>query len=151
MILPSAREDGGARAEELPGQVHVDGRAPIGECHLGRRGIALDAGIGHEDVERAEALEHGREQRVDLLFVRDIGLERQRLAAFGGDRRHRCLGARAVALEVQGHRRAGAAQGERDRAADAAAGAGHEGRLALQAQMDVGHRPRCGGVSAAAA
>jgi len=43
--------------------------------------VALHAGIGDEDVEPAEMLDGGAKHRDDLVFVRDIGFERERVGA----------------------------------------------------------------------
>ena len=81
MILPAAQEtslrtprrlnsrDRLAGAQELAGQVDADHRVPLLERHLLEGRVLLQAGVGDQDVDRAERLEHPGEHRLDLILL----------------------------------------------------------------------------------
>ena len=103
-----------------------------------------DAGIGDEDIEPPEGLDHLPERGLDLIFLADVGRDGDRLAAGLADLGERVLG--RVGLPVDDRDLAaflGKPLGRR--LADARPGAGDRGHLALQPT----HRPppkgtRCG-------
>jgi hypothetical protein len=97
--------------------------------------VARDTGVVDDDGERPElalgALDHG----VHLLLIGDVAHHDEALAPEFldlGD--HRGAG-RLVGEVVDGHVGARGRQGQGDAAADAAAGAGHEGRPAGKVQF----------------
>ena len=48
------------------------------ERHLLEARVLLQAGVVDQDVDRAEALEHPGEHRLDLVLLTDVGLNRDR-------------------------------------------------------------------------
>ena len=65
--------------------------APFRRILLHDGAATADADIVVEEVETAEALEHGRDQRLALAVVGDVGGMRGGRAAFGFDHRDRAL------------------------------------------------------------
>jgi hypothetical protein len=96
MILPSARDFGArsatqelayclAGAQKLPGQIDVDNGLPLRQRHLVKWRVALQPGIGDDDVERAETRARLVEHRDDLRLVRHVGAQRDRPSPACGD------------------------------------------------------------------
>ncbi len=110
---------------------------PILVGHPRDQRVARDAGVVDQDVQLAALFDH----RVDDLLhagrvghVAGIDLGR---AAGGADRVGR-LGQLVDAASDAGHVGAGAGQRQRDRASDAARGAGDNRGVALQIDLQVG-------------
>ena len=70
-----------AGTEEVPGQIHRDDTVPLVERHVFEPGILLQAGVVHEDVDRAKFVEHPAEHRADVVFLRDVRLVGEDAAA----------------------------------------------------------------------
>ena len=73
-------------AQELSRQIDAEDLVPLLEGHVDGARVALDAGVGDEDVDRPERLQRLLEERLDIVRLRDIGLNDDRLAAFVFDR-----------------------------------------------------------------
>ena len=118
---------------------HVDlvDEVPIGLCHLLERDIAQDAGVVDQDVELAPRVDRGLD---DLIAVLDGVVVGDRLAAFlfdlgddlVGRRRGLAFAGEAAAEVVDDDLRASRREQQRVRAAEAAAGAGHDCYLAVE-------------------
>jgi hypothetical protein len=90
-ILPTAFETPGTGPEELAHrrsrrkkstcQVDIDDGLPVCEGHILDGGRSLNTGIGHKDVQCAEAVHGLGHHCPDLIFTRDIGFDRDCLAA----------------------------------------------------------------------
>ena len=104
---------------------------PVGQSHLGDRRHDADAGIGHHDVEPAEALlgvaDHARPRRLVAHVMAYV----VRLAAGLDDALDDALAQRIVDVGHQ-HRRALARQGFGTGLADAGGAAGDDGDLARE-------------------
>ncbi len=122
----------GLAAQELPGQVDVDDRAPVLDGHLQRGGVLLQAGVGHQHVEATQGVHRSREQLLHLVGFAHVGLERDRGAPGRLDLRHGVGSTVLVGAVVDGHLRTGAPEGDRHALADPAAGAGHEHAVARE-------------------
>ena len=124
----------GARGEEGGGEVGVDGRAPAIEPEPGDGHVlgGPDAGVGHARVEPAERLDGGRDERVGLRLVAQVGLQRD-AAELRGER----LGGLAVAVVVEGDEGALGGQLARDGRADPARGARDERGRAGESEIHV--------------
>ncbi|MNI83108.1 hypothetical protein D3C73_1398860 [compost metagenome] len=83
--MPVEDAQGGAGAEELPGEVDADHVVPVGERHVHGWRVFLQAGIGHQDVQGAEGFEGFYEQVFDVLFLRHVRAYGDRAATLGGD------------------------------------------------------------------
>ena len=119
-----ARRD---RPRHVPGRVDrepVHGAPALEGDLLGRRD-ELAAGVVDEDVDAAEALERGVDQRLDLLGLAHVGRHGEALGAERLHGRPRLL-QRLRAAAADHHRRAVAGQRERGRAPDPGAAAGDE-------------------------
>ena len=121
-----------AAAQELAGQIDRDDGAPILESHIDEIRVALYAGIGDEDVEPAEMLDRGAEHRDDLIFVRDIGLERERVGTGLPNLRNNGIGGLGMSDVIDADIRAGRTQRQGDAAADAGIRTRDERLLPLQ-------------------
>ena len=55
-----------ARAQELAGEVHTDDEVPVRERHVVNVGVALQAGVVDQDVQRPEGVDHLLEHRLHL-------------------------------------------------------------------------------------
>lgn len=75
-----------ADAKELPGQVDADHRIPLRQRHGGKGRVALQAGVGDQDIDCSELADHARGHRIDLVLLQDVGLVRVGAAAAGADR-----------------------------------------------------------------
>ena len=103
---------------------------PVGEGELLDRVHDLDAGIGDEDIDRAERLDRARDAVIDLVFLGHVHAD-----ADGSLGAAELLGGRhgAILVEIGNHHAAARldiALG--DFMADAARGAGDEGNLAVE-------------------
>ena len=92
MILPRAFEceDGSLRkelfdplagAEKLASQVDVDDGAPLLQRHLGYSCIALQAGIGDQNIQPAERVDELRKHGLHVALFGHVGLQDDRMAA----------------------------------------------------------------------
>src|SRR5579872_6909238 len=133
-----------AATQELAGQVDRDNRVPVGQRHLGKGRVALQPGIGDQDVDATKPLDMGAEHRLDLGLVRDIGPDRDGVAAAPADVRGGCLGLLGPADIIDRHVGPGGAETERDGEADPRIGAGHQRLLPNQRPPHSGARiSRC--------
>src|ERR1700733_4775983 len=78
---PKKFTDGALRGEELACEVHVHHGIPVGERHVDELRVLLQVGIRDHDIHRAETLDQRVEHGIDIGFVRDVGLDRDGLAA----------------------------------------------------------------------
>ena len=111
--------------QEWRGQVGVDYVVPVGALHAHDQLIAGDAGIVDQNVDLAEARDHGLRDGLDLLFIADVELERRRLAAFAVDLVGQLLQLLLIA-GAQRHLRARLGQHQRARAANALRRSGYQ-------------------------
>ncbi len=94
---------------------------PVLLGQLRERCVLLQSGVGDQDVDRAESLDGLGEQRLDVVLLGDVRLDRDGAAAGGLALAHGLGRALRVAVIVDHDRRA--ALGERDGAALAETGA----------------------------
>jgi hypothetical protein len=94
------------RREEEPEDVQVELLVEVLLGDVFERRELVDAGIVHQDVERAERLLRLGEQALDVRLSRDIGLHRNGLAALAGDLGHHAVGAVLAGGVVDDDRRA---------------------------------------------
>jgi hypothetical protein len=59
----------------IPRKVHIDHILPLLQCHLVHVGIQLYGGVGHANIDPAEALQHAIEHGLYISFAGDISLE----------------------------------------------------------------------------
>lgn len=52
---------------------HCSSVVPLLQRHRVERGIALQAGVADDDVQRAELRDGGGEHPLDVLFLADVG------------------------------------------------------------------------------
>jgi hypothetical protein len=125
-----------------------------GDVEPGQAAGVEVAGVVDEHVDAAEALDRVGRDRGGGRGVGDVGAVGDRLAAGGHDLVGDALGEAHVAAAVAGEHVAevvddhlGATLGERQRvcAAEAAAGAGHDRHLSVEAQL-LSHRPVLSGL-----
>ena len=144
IILPAARlisgctprfrnSHGFAHAQKLAGQVHVDDFLPLGQRHISKSRIDLNAGISHQNVQGAEVLDGLAEHGLHLVFLAHVGLQGEGFAAGGGNVGHHGVGARGIADVVDDHRSAAGGQGFGHGQADARAGSGNQSNLVGEA------------------
>ncbi|KIU01461.1 hypothetical protein QU38_01510, partial [Staphylococcus aureus] len=124
-------------AEERAGEIDGDGVVPAGLGDGGGgTGVADDAGIVVGDVEPAVSLDRERDQRPRIVLGAHVAGERHGLAAGGLD-----LGdeARKLGLAPGADHHLGALRREQfgGGAADAGAGTGDDGDLALKAPVMI--------------
>src|SRR5690606_32796278 len=122
---------GGADGAEDARYVDGDHLVPAGWVAVRHVAGDVDAGVGEEDVDAAEALEGGGDHGVDLLGTGEVGGEDEGLRpGRGGD------GGEPVG-RAGGEGEAGALAAEHpgERAADAGAGAGDERDLAPERRL----------------
>src|SRR6201999_1470127 len=78
---------GGDRAQVVAAQVggdHLVEELDVGLEHV-LDGVADEAGVAEHDVQAAEGVERGGDQRVDLVLPGHVGADGDRLAAAGPD------------------------------------------------------------------
>src|SRR5690606_21557760 len=126
--------------EEVAADVHVNGLLEgrqIGVQDV--RELRVGGGVVDQDVEAAELLADLREHGLDLLHLADVAGDRSGLAAGSVDG----VGNRLATVDLAAgndHVRALLGQQLGDGFADAAAGAGNEGDLAVEVeQVGLGH------------
>ncbi len=122
-------QHGRAGAYQAPGrrQVHPHHGVPVPGLDMRhRRQLAQRPGVVDQDVQPAEAVEHGGANRVQPGAVLQIERQQRRRAAHGANGVVRFLQA-ALGARHQHDMRAAPAQLDRRRGADAAAGARHQG------------------------
>src|SRR6266446_10015787 len=73
--------DGFTGAQELAGEIHIEDELPVGQRHLVNGGVLLQTGVVDKNVNGAELLNHLLEHRLHVLFLSDIGLVRESIAA----------------------------------------------------------------------
>jgi hypothetical protein len=118
-----------AAHEESAADIGGEDLVPSGEVEVEHRGRGITHGrAAHEDVEAAEGLRRALDRGLGVGFSGDVAGDRNR--ALPREAR-RLLGALQVDVEA-GDFRAGLGEGDRDRAADAAAGAGDDCGLAAE-------------------
>lgn len=98
-------------------------------------GVSLKSGVVDEHVDRAEFLDGGREHRLDLRLIGDVGRDRKCAYATLLDLVHDPRGVLWCRDVVYDHVRSGLAEGEGDTTTDPGISTGDEGSLPLQ-QMD---------------
>ena len=134
----------GAQAAERAGERHVEHLGPLLVGHVGDQAVAAEAGVVHPDVDVAEVLERGGEQRLHVVLVGDVAAQRDRAGA--ELLAERVGGLAEPALVGVGDDDAGAleqaATGER--AADAGAGGGGDDHGRALEQAAAGRFDRCG-------
>ena len=119
---------GGRGGVERALEVHVDHRLEVVGVELEERPVGAHSRVRDGDVEPAEALHHLLGGPPDRVPFADIAVDPER-----------ALEAEVLATAgEQADRGSGRVQGARHRGADAAAGAGHEGDLAVE----LSHRGR---------
>jgi len=136
ILLAKMAGDGAAHVERAV-EMHRDDVVPVGPAHLVEDAVAQDAGVVDQDIDAAEGVARGLDDGVGVLRLGDRQRAGDRLAAALGDlvdHGLRRTGVRAGAIEaradvVDHDARAFARQQQRDRAADAAAGAGDDRNL----------------------
>ena len=137
----------GAGGEEAAVQVDRQHLLPVGELELVDRVDDLHAGVGDQDVQRAEVFHHLIGAGLDRRLVGDVHGDAERLAAGLDDGRGG--GLRRLPVDVA-DRHLGAFLGVElgDRLADAAGRAGDQGDLAVETvhgcfllRLWVGKRP----------
>jgi len=136
------------RAEKHPAQVDRHHLVPILKRHVQEGAFALDAGIVHQDVDRAKLPKHPGEHRFDLALLADVRVHRDGLAARGFDVGHNSLGGLPLGSVVDDNRCARRSQTPRHRFADARARARNEGaatgqRLNRRVHFAVPNCPDC--------
>ena len=118
----------------------VDHGVPILLRGLEQRAIAQDAGVVHQDVDAAEGIDGGGDDRRRGRRLADRLQARHRLAAGGADLGDHALGVGAAATHTVAidtgvvHHHAGAFAGEQQRvlAPDAVASSGDDRNLAVE-------------------
>jgi hypothetical protein len=108
---------------------------PVLECHLGDGRVFLDTRIGYQDIDAAERLDGFVEQARDVVFVPDIGLDRDGAAPGTRDLRDDFFGLVAAAVVIDHDLGAGLGEREADAAANAGIATGNEHHLVLQADF----------------
>ena len=122
-VLRLHQPDGGAGAEEHPGEVDLDGGPPVGDGDVvDLAGRAERAGVVDQQVQPAPGVAHRGEGLVDVPLVGDVGGQNEDGAA--GSRRPLQRGAGAA---EQRDRPPVVGQGPGDGAAQPGAGAGDHG------------------------
>ena len=123
-----------ARAQEGRAQVELDDVVPVLELGFPDVAGGAAAHVVDQDVEPAVRGEHLLEQRLDRRLLGDVGGDRHRrlVRAAGAARLDQPLGlGEAGRIDVDQHQgRAFLGEAQRDGAAQAIGGAGHEGDLA---------------------
>ncbi len=118
-----------ARAEELPGQIDANDGIPIVEGHRLDRRIALQAGVGDDDIQGAKDLHHSGEHLDDLVLPAYVGPDRDRAAPHRRDLADHLVGRRLICDKIHRNIRAGPGQAHRHGPSDAGVGAGDQCRL----------------------
>ena len=130
-------------------EVHIHHQAEIRHVHLGERLVAQDAGVVHQNVHAAPGVDGLLHHGLDRSKIRHRRAVGQRLAPCRADfvhhrlrRRHRAAATIHRATQVV-DQHLGAALGQRQRmlAAQAAAGARHDGHAALEIQFHAAFTP----------
>jgi hypothetical protein len=140
----AAAEDLGAQ----PGaaQVHIDEACPLVVGQLQERHDRLDAGVVHQDVDRAEVGRRRLEHPFDVRALRHIALHGDGAAAVGALQGVRGLGGPIEVDVVDGDARPALRQHVGDAAADAAARPGDEGPFSREVSRhtlsDLGRQAR---------
>jgi hypothetical protein len=93
------------------------------QTHLVEGRVALQAGVADRNVQRPEMRDSGREHGLHLIFLADVGLERDGLAAHALDFVGDLVGRFRVGDVVHHDVRTGSCQPQRDRPTDARIGA----------------------------
>ena len=141
MIFPSAREISGRgprrRNSRTASRAHRN--CPVrltsmtvfqsAQRHVLERRVALQPGIGDDDVERAEGRAGFLEHLGDLRLARHVGAQRHRAAAHRSDQVGDFMGFVLAGDVVDDNGRAGLGQGDRHRPADPRIGAGDQSLL----------------------
>ena len=65
----------GSRAEEHSTEVEVDHRLPIVGFHPHQQAVPRDAGVVHQHIQTAAALQHRLDQAIHLSLNRHVGLQ----------------------------------------------------------------------------
>ena len=121
---------------EQEGAVEIDRRRapPVGERDAGDGpGRQVVDGVAHQDVEASVLAQRRGDRGFGGRLLGDVGRQRDRLPSPGAHVRDRADDAVVVDIDAH-HRRRFAREPAADGAADPAAGAGHDRRLALQAR-----------------
>ena len=150
MIFPAARDTDGTtprrrnsrtaapRAQKLAGQIDAEDFVPLFQGHVGESGIALQAGIVDENVDRA-VLAHGAvEHFLNLVLRRNIGFMRNCIAAGTADFIHHGVRGLVAVNIIHHHISARLAKSDRDALTDAGVGPGNECFLSGQ-RLVIGH------------
>ncbi len=74
--------------------MHLHHHVPVGFAGVGEGLVAQNAGVVHQDVDLAEAVDRRLEDRLAAFHGRDVGAIGHRLAAIGDDLVHHGLGHR---------------------------------------------------------
>ena len=138
-VAPVGR--GVAREQEVAAQVHPDHVVPLLVGEVEQHPVAGHARVVDHDVERAEALDGGGDHRVGRGALPHVPLDDGDLAAAGLDLVDGLVGRPGEVVEH--HPRPGVDQGQRLGPAEAGAGTGDDGDLAVEGESighGVGHR-----------
>ena len=123
----------GAGGEKRAVEVDAQKLLPVRELEFIERGDDLDAGIAHEHVDLSELLDRACHAGLDLLFVRHVHDDADRLAGVAELRRRRVGG---LLIQIGDHDLCAlAGEGGGDLLADAAGGAGHDGNFVLETHV----------------
>ena len=124
------------RGEERGGEVLADRLLPARERELPHRQVdgRPDAGDRGAHVDRAELLARGREEPVDVVLDRQVGLGDRRAADLGRNRRRPLL----AAVVVHEHLRALGGEEPRAGGADPAGGTGDDDAFACETRFHEG-------------
>ena len=126
-----------SRAQESAGEVDADHLVPFFQGHVHECRILLDAGVAADDVERAEFPDRVGEHAAHVVFLADVGLDRDGMtAASGVDIVANLL--RDLRLHDVVDHDVGAAGGEFARHAFADAGVGARDERALALEVWIG-------------
>jgi hypothetical protein len=118
-------------SRKAPGQVGAQHIVPVRALHRHHQPVAGDAGVVHQDLDLAEALEHRFGAGLDRLLAGYIQRKRRRLAAGRLNLRH-CLGQLDLIPRRQRHGGASPRQFQRARPPDSLRSAGHQRNSSLQ-------------------
>ena len=55
-------------AEKLPGQINIQHAVPLLQRHIGKRSIFLQAGVGHQNVQRAKTIHRMFDEIIHIRF-----------------------------------------------------------------------------------
>src|SRR5690606_14820074 len=96
--------------QESTSEIDVEDPLPIAQGELGEGSVALNTGIGNENVEPAETLDEGLEHRATRILIRDVRPKCDRTTTFGLDALDDFVGILAARVIVDAHRNASPAQ-----------------------------------------